>query len=83
METGSRSSVRFKINNDLFGERHTDPTSDHKDPNPATLAPVSSGYQPCHNPVDLAKKANPCCESKNTSKNKIKRNSIEVTIVDV
>jgi hypothetical protein len=36
---GSRSSVRFKINNDLFGERHTDPALDHKDPNPATLAP--------------------------------------------
>jgi hypothetical protein len=39
MWTGSRSSVRLKINNDLFGERHTDPASDHKDPNPATLAP--------------------------------------------
>jgi hypothetical protein len=39
MRMGSRSSVRFKINNDLFGERHTDPASDHKDPNPATLAP--------------------------------------------
>ena len=37
MEMGSRSSVRFKINNDLFGERHTDLASDHKDPNPATL----------------------------------------------
>jgi hypothetical protein len=39
MGTGSRSSVRFKINNDLFGERRTDLASDHKDPNPATLAP--------------------------------------------
>jgi hypothetical protein len=50
-----------------------------------TLQPyhhVSSSYQPYHNLVDLAKKANPCCESKNTSKNKIKRNLIEVTIAD-
>ena len=45
--------------------------------------PCTSGYQPCHNPVDLAEKANPCCESKNTTKNKIKCNSSEVTIADV
>jgi hypothetical protein len=32
--------------------------------------------------VDLAKKANPYCKSKNTSKNKIKCNSMEVTIAD-
>jgi hypothetical protein len=32
--------------------------------------------------VDLAMKANPYCESKNTSKNKIKHNSIEVIIAD-
>jgi hypothetical protein len=47
-----------------------------------TLHHVSSGYQPCHNPVDLTTKANLCCESKNTTKNKIKCNSIEVIIAD-
>jgi hypothetical protein len=33
--------------------------------------------------VDLTMKANPCCKLKNTSKNKIKYNSIEVTIADI
>jgi hypothetical protein len=79
MVTGSRSSVKFKINNDLFGERHTDPASDHKDPNPATLAPCLLWLSTVS---QSTKKANPSCESKNTSKNKIKHNSIEVTIAD-
>ena len=40
-------------------------------------------YQPCHNLVDLIEKANNCCESKNTSKNKITCNSSIVTIADI
>jgi hypothetical protein len=39
MGLDSRSSVRFKITIDLVVGQHTDPASDHKDPNPTTLAP--------------------------------------------
>jgi hypothetical protein len=39
MGTRFLSSVRFKITIDLVRERHTDPASDHKDPNPKILAP--------------------------------------------
>jgi hypothetical protein len=54
-----------------------------KNPNPATLAHVSSSYQLCHILVDLTKKANPYGELKNTRKNKIKCNSSVVTIANV
>jgi hypothetical protein len=82
--TGTRFLIFRQVqDNYRFGQkRYTNPASDHKDPNPATWHHVSSGYQLCHNPVDLTMKANLCCESKNISKNKIKHNSIEVTIVD-
>jgi hypothetical protein len=56
----------------LVEERHIDPASHHKDLNLATLAP--------RKPLDLAKKANLYRESNNTSKNKVKCNSIEETI---
>ena len=41
------------------GERHTDPASDHTDPNPATLAPHFLWLSSVCCPVDLATKANP------------------------
>ena len=46
------------------GERHTDPTSDHIDPNPATFAPRLLWLSSVHCPVDLATKANPCLRIK-------------------
>ena len=57
---GSRSSVRFWITLVVGGARHTDPASDPKTRIQQSLHHNSSGYQLCHNPVDLAKKANPC-----------------------
>ena len=42
------------------GERHTDPASDHTDPNLATLAPHLLWLSTVRCPVDLATKANPC-----------------------
>jgi hypothetical protein len=47
----------------------TDPASDPKTWTPAILAPQLLCYQPCHNPVNLAAKATPARETKNTSKN--------------
>ena len=82
MGTGFQIFHQVQDNFRFGGHRHTDPASDLKDPNPTTLATCLLCYQSYHNPVDLGKKANPYYESKNTSKNKIRRNSNEVTIAD-
>jgi hypothetical protein len=80
--------MRFPIfrqvqNNYRFGwKRHIDPAWDHKDSNPATLASRILWLPTVSQSIDLTMKANPSWESKNTIKNKIKRNSIEVTIAD-
>jgi len=61
---------QFEINNDLFGEQHNDLASNHKELNPATLAPRLLWLS-----TDAARLTSPrrlilACESKNTCKNK-------------
>ena len=63
-DVGSRSFVRFWITIVVFGEWHTDPASDHIDPNPATLAPHLLCLSTVHSPVDLTTKANTCLRMK-------------------
>ena len=41
-----------------------DLASDQHDPNPQSLHHRSIGYQPRTNVINLAKKENPCCESR-------------------
>jgi hypothetical protein len=53
------------IGGDLNGD---DPASDQQDSNSATATPLLCWLSTKHNLIDLAKKAFPASESKNTSK---------------
>jgi hypothetical protein len=53
----------------IYGELDVgDPASNQHDSNPATVTPLLYWLSTKHNLIDLAKKAFPASESKNTSK---------------
>ena len=53
---------------------NSDPASNQHDSNPATVTPLLRWLSTKHNLIDLAKKAFPTSESKNTSKKVQTRN---------